>query len=391
MTAGRIVEVGPVDGRGRARDRRRRSPRHPRLRRHPHPPRRPARVGPDRELVVLARRHGDRGGQLRRDLRAGAPRAPRLPRGDDGVGRGHPPGEHPRRAPVGLGGLPRLPRLAGPHPQGSARRGHGRALGRPLLRDGRPGPRRGRDADRRRGGGDGRPRARRGRRRCARASRRRAPCATACPTVATCPGPGPRPTSSSRWPGWSAPAGCSRSPPASTVTVRRSPGSTPSSRGWRPSARAPGAPSRSTSPRPASRASTSGGPWPSPRPPTGAVRASGPRPRPASSVCSPGSPTARRSTRTRRGRSCKRCPWTPGWPRCAIPRDGPVSSTRRGATAPGSTRSSCSTSPTAPPATTAGPTDRWWRSPTRAGSPRSRRSSTSRSRPTVRCCCRGRC
>ena len=127
---GVITEIGTVDGRAAPRARRRRPARHARLRRHPHASRRAARVGSDRELVVLARRDDDRRRQLRGDVRARAARRPRVPRRDDGVGRGHPAGEHPRRPPVGLGGLRRLPRLARPDPQGRARRRHGRPLAR---------------------------------------------------------------------------------------------------------------------------------------------------------------------------------------------------------------------------------------------------------------------
>ena len=82
---------------GRRDDRRRRRVRHARLRRHPHPPRRAARVGPRRDLVVLARRHVGRARQLRRDVRARARRPGALARRADGVGRGHPGREHPRR------------------------------------------------------------------------------------------------------------------------------------------------------------------------------------------------------------------------------------------------------------------------------------------------------
>jgi predicted amidohydrolase YtcJ len=42
-------------------------------RRHPHPLRRPGDLGLAALAVVLARRHDDRDGQLRRRLRAGAP------------------------------------------------------------------------------------------------------------------------------------------------------------------------------------------------------------------------------------------------------------------------------------------------------------------------------
>ena len=106
----RIVAVGDVDGRRPARHRRRRRVRHARLRRRAHPPRRADRVGPRRDVVVLARRHVGRARQLRRHLRAGARRPGGLARRADGVGRGHPGREHPRRARVRLGDLRRLPR-----------------------------------------------------------------------------------------------------------------------------------------------------------------------------------------------------------------------------------------------------------------------------------------
>ena len=60
-----------VDDERHARDRCRRSSRHPGLRRRAHASRRAVRVGPDRVVVVLARRHLRRHRQLRGDLRAG--------------------------------------------------------------------------------------------------------------------------------------------------------------------------------------------------------------------------------------------------------------------------------------------------------------------------------
>ena len=64
--------------------------RHARLRRRAHALRRPGHLGPAAHAVVLARRHHGRDGQLRRRLRAGAARPPRLADRPDGGRRGHP-------------------------------------------------------------------------------------------------------------------------------------------------------------------------------------------------------------------------------------------------------------------------------------------------------------
>ena len=72
---GVVAEVGDVDGTATRDDRRRRRARHARLRRHPHPLRRPGDVGRAPRAVGVARRHDGRDGQLRRRVRAGAPRA----------------------------------------------------------------------------------------------------------------------------------------------------------------------------------------------------------------------------------------------------------------------------------------------------------------------------
>ena len=124
----RVVAVGTVDGRGPPHRRRRGRAGHARLRRHPHPPRRPAGVGPDRLVVVLARRDVGGAGQLRGHLRAVRRGRPRGAGRDDGVGRGHPRRQHPRRAGVGLDDLRRLPRGPRALAQGPQRRGDGRAL-----------------------------------------------------------------------------------------------------------------------------------------------------------------------------------------------------------------------------------------------------------------------
>ncbi len=98
----RVAAVGEVDPRC-THDRRCGANRGTRFRRWPHAPRRAARVGPDRLVVVLARRHVGRARQLRCDLRPVPPRRPAVPRRADGVGGGHPRRQHPRRPPVGLG------------------------------------------------------------------------------------------------------------------------------------------------------------------------------------------------------------------------------------------------------------------------------------------------
>ena len=182
----RITAVGDVDGARQPRARRRRPARHPRLRRHPHPPRRAARLGPDRVVVVLARRHLGGARQLRRDVRARASRRTARPRRDDGVGRGHPGGLDHGRPRLGLGVLRRVPGRGRPDAEGRQRGRDGRALRDPHPRHGR--------ACARRGAGD----RRRRRPRCASSSPRRstrarsaspprAPRCTGCPTVASCP------------------------------------------------------------------------------------------------------------------------------------------------------------------------------------------------------------
>ena len=119
--------------------------RHARLRRHPHPPRRAARVGPDRHVVVLARRHVGRARQLRRHVRARAGPSDReylaemmesvedIPRrlasstGCRGTGTTYGEYLDARR----------------PHAEGRQRRRHGRPLRGAPPRDGRAQPRRG--------------------------------------------------------------------------------------------------------------------------------------------------------------------------------------------------------------------------------------------------------
>ena len=90
--------------RARARGARRHRPRgHARLRRRPHPLRRPGHVGPAAHAVDLARRHHRGDGQLRRRLRAGRARPPRLAHRSDGGRRGHPRRGAARRRSTGTG------------------------------------------------------------------------------------------------------------------------------------------------------------------------------------------------------------------------------------------------------------------------------------------------
>ena len=57
VAGGRIVEIGRIRAAGRADDRRRRADRRAGLYRRPHAYGRAGRLGPDRQLLVLARRH----------------------------------------------------------------------------------------------------------------------------------------------------------------------------------------------------------------------------------------------------------------------------------------------------------------------------------------------
>ena len=221
--------------------------RHARLRRHPHPPRRPAGVGPDRHVELLARRHERRARQLRRHVRAVPAGRPGVPRRDDGERRGHPPRRDPRRAAVGLGDVRRVLRLARPDAEGPQRRRPRRPLRAAHLRDGR--------ARARHRAGDGRRHRRRWRRWSTRrwrparsASRPAARSCTACPTAARCPARTPPPTSCSRSPTCSAaPArACSRARCASaSATTSRSATRGPRWRGWARSAGAAAARSAS--------------------------------------------------------------------------------------------------------------------------------------------------
>ncbi len=89
--------ASPRSAQGRSRavaapdHRRRRPARHARCRRHPHALRRPGHLGPRAGTVVVARRDDARHGQLRRGLRPGRSRSPRLAHRHHGGRRGHPP------------------------------------------------------------------------------------------------------------------------------------------------------------------------------------------------------------------------------------------------------------------------------------------------------------
>ena len=97
------VSHGVARRRRRRDDRRHRAARHARLRRHPHALRRPGHVGPAARAVVGPRRHHRRRGQLRRRLRAGAPRRRGVAHRADGGRRGHPRHRAAARASTGAG------------------------------------------------------------------------------------------------------------------------------------------------------------------------------------------------------------------------------------------------------------------------------------------------
>ncbi len=141
VDGGRITEVGRGRRAGRPRARRRRARRRPGLGRHPHALRRPGHLGPRAHPVELARRHHRRHGQLRRRLRARAPRAARLPHRAHGGRGGHPRHRAARGHRLGVGELPRVPRRARRHAPGDRRGRPGAPRRAPRLRDGRAGPR----------------------------------------------------------------------------------------------------------------------------------------------------------------------------------------------------------------------------------------------------------
>ena len=97
-------------GPGTRGDRRRRPARHARVRRHPHPLRRPGHVGLPHDPLELARRDDGRDGQLRRRLRAGAPRRARPADLAHGGRRGHPRRGARRGHRLDVGELRRIPR-----------------------------------------------------------------------------------------------------------------------------------------------------------------------------------------------------------------------------------------------------------------------------------------
>ena len=138
----RVAAIGTHRRHGAAGDRRHGQTRHTGFRRHSHPSRCAARVGSDRVVVVLSRRHVGGARQLRRHVRAVQAAGPRLPREADGVGRGHSGCEHPVRPAVGLGNVRRIPRVVVAHEDRRQRRRHGRPLRGALSRDGRARPRR---------------------------------------------------------------------------------------------------------------------------------------------------------------------------------------------------------------------------------------------------------
>ena len=123
VQGGRIVEIGRIRAARRAHDRRRRADRRAGLHRRPHAHGRPGGVGPDRELLLLARRHERDHGQLR--LRAGAvqARGARVVRPLPHRGRGHPDRGHADRHRLDVGDLPRVSGHGRPAAQGHQLRG----------------------------------------------------------------------------------------------------------------------------------------------------------------------------------------------------------------------------------------------------------------------------
>ncbi len=132
----------PDTRRRRAGDRRRRADRRARIYRRPHAYGRAGRVGPDRQLLVLARRDERRDGQLR--LRAGAvqARGPRMVRALPDGGRGHPDRGDAGRHRVELGDLSRIPRQCRAAAEGAQLRHVYRPFGAAHVRDGQARPRR---------------------------------------------------------------------------------------------------------------------------------------------------------------------------------------------------------------------------------------------------------
>ena len=178
-------------------DRRRRPGRGAGLHRRAHALRLPAALGPDREPVVVARRHHGRHGQLRLHHRAVPARAPRDRDGAAAVRRGHADRDPARRHQVELGGVPRL--LDGARAPGrrTERRRLRRHVGGALPRHGQGRGRARGDAGRARAHARHRARRARGRARSAGRprSRRRTSSATARPRRPA----SPTTPSSTRW------------------------------------------------------------------------------------------------------------------------------------------------------------------------------------------------
>ena len=136
---------------------------------------------------IVARRHHGRHGQLRRRLRARPTRQARLAHRPHGGRRGHPRRRARRRHPLGLGDVPRVPRLPRRAAARARRRHAGAARRRARLRDGRARrAQRARHVGRHRG--DGRASCGKASRPARSACRRRAPSPTAPSTASPCPG-----------------------------------------------------------------------------------------------------------------------------------------------------------------------------------------------------------
>ena len=112
ITAGRITEVGAVEGRGRREVAADGPAGHAGLRRHPQPLRRSGHLGQPAAALGVARRHHRRDGQLRRRLRARAPGRSRPAHRADGRRRGHPGHGAARRPRLVVAELRRVPRRA---------------------------------------------------------------------------------------------------------------------------------------------------------------------------------------------------------------------------------------------------------------------------------------
>ena len=303
-----------------------------------------------------------------------------------------PKAQHPRRPPVGLGGLRRVPRLARPHAEGRARGRHGRPLRRSLLRrwvSGRS------TRTRRRPSTSSPPCTRLVADACSagalgfsssRTLRHRVPDGRYVPgtfatadellALAEMAGPGRVLEVAPRFDGDGPSEPRVESELAWMDAVSRGAGVHAHVQRHADARAGRALPTRAR--REHVRRTT-------------AAPASGPRRRRGSSACSPASRTALRSTRTRAGRHCSRSPSRNGSPPCAIPLGADDSSPKPRTTAPGSTCSSCSTRPTAPRATTAIPSDSLVAVADRRGVTPGRGVRRPHARDRRRsCCCRGR-